>query len=461
MEGACFRVADRPELGGKAAVATRRIRAGEVVLCEKPLHLWPVSVDALDAAARALHERIVQAWPEGDMGLAASGGDLAGRTRLAVHMVARCGLPDDVLAQLDNFSRPTEFGGLDVQPLRVSVQIVAARVDEVRAVGAEAMLEWLLVVMTNSHSFAGQRAALHCTGSKFAHGCNPHVHYVSSEENGLVYRAVRDIADGQVIFFSYLGERDLWASTARRQAVLRSSKLFRCACERCATDADFLRPLPCPSCGQSRQMHSELRGVWACTGCSAEYADGDAAMQPFLDDERRLVDDVLYIGAQLHALDAGMAQTLLLGFVMQATREIGDGHWIVAAAHRALCELFFRLRVQLGDGDDAFFLTQAAKHAFTAFSFGARHVAAACPAAMVAYAPFAFGVLALAGREADARAVLAHYPTVEAAVGQPGADADEDDEVLVMSRAYHAAVSSTPASSEATTEGERGTAGGT
>eukprot|EP00961_Rhodomonas_salina_P117790 1585270-Rhodomonas_salina.1 len=123
------------------------------------------------------------------------------------------------------------------------------------------VLKVLLIRDANSHAFLGKRdvfkeelgdsqteklSALFHKGSKAEHSCLPNVEYSSKNGFGLEYRAIRPIAEGEHIRYSYID--GLWSkSQAERQNTLVETKHFICGCIRCAAPDDC-RAVMCPAC---------------------------------------------------------------------------------------------------------------------------------------------------------------------------------------------------------------------
>jgi len=91
----------------------------------------------------------------------------------------------------------------------------------------------------NSHTFIGtngetvgqeSESAIFSIGSKAAHSCAPNCSYTSKVlDDHLIYFAVRPIASGENITFSYIG----YMPTFQRREELKESKDFLCECSKC------------------------------------------------------------------------------------------------------------------------------------------------------------------------------------------------------------------------------------
>ena len=104
------------------------------------------------------------------------------------------------------------------------------------------LLSWLLA----SHTLANDGTALFRVGHRANHSCDPNAAYHADALTGmLVYSALRPIAAGEEICFSYLHAHELLMPASLRRQMLLGRKRFECACERCvAADRDDAAPVP-------------------------------------------------------------------------------------------------------------------------------------------------------------------------------------------------------------------------
>ncbi|KAL8452163.1 hypothetical protein Emed_001470 [Eimeria media] len=98
----------------------------------------------------------------------------------------------------------------------------------------------------NAHGLPTQaRWAVYPKAAMVNHSCEPNVTYRNL--NGLlVYFAVRDIAQGDMITMTYIDQ--LYASAAFRSQRLLDTKCFTCKCSRCESSEEKERRMLCPSC---------------------------------------------------------------------------------------------------------------------------------------------------------------------------------------------------------------------
>lgn len=108
--------------------------------------------------------------------------------------------------------------------------------------------------------FAGGRCF--STFSRMNHSCFPNVVYIGTPKRWS-FKALRRIRCGEELFHSYLG-RELLLPTEIRRRHLWRSKCFECACERCSSELDPLRCIPCQPCALelTQLVVAHKPGVW-------------------------------------------------------------------------------------------------------------------------------------------------------------------------------------------------------
>lgn len=117
---------------------------------------------------------------------------------------------------------------------------------------------------------ASTSCALFLYASKVSHSCYPNTTYTSNTKDGkMEYKAVREISEGEMVTFPYIG--NLWETpTHMRRKVLQDSKSFLCKCERCMSP-DWLRLIKCPcnSKGFLECTYDDQQGLplWTCASC--------------------------------------------------------------------------------------------------------------------------------------------------------------------------------------------------
>lgn len=210
------------------------------------------------------------------------------------------------------------------------------------------LVRFLHVVDLNIHrdgevednsSFAG----LFVFGSKFSNSCAPNCRWSFGTEGHLEYHAIRDIAPGEALTFSYIGNGlSLVEGTVARQRRL-GALWFVCRCSRC-TGPETTRQMRCPLCSaphcapdteeESASKFIDWTGAgplqdvipepktWRCSSCEGTTP---ASRMP-LDVERelsQLVPEVLGNTPETAANDRRRAWQLS----QRASRELGPLHW--------------------------------------------------------------------------------------------------------------------------------------
>eukprot|EP00835_Amoeboradix_gromovi_P003169 NODE_200_length_15202_cov_0.356618.p2 type:complete len:392 gc:universal NODE_200_length_15202_cov_0.356618:14801-13626(-) len=108
------------------------------------------------------------------------------------------------------------------------------------------MFKILTIPMLNGHNIGDSACGLYNMGSKFTHDCDPNC-VVTSKDDDIIFKAVRDIEVGQVLTCSYLSAEELLMPTILRRYSLLMKKSFVCECYRCSSP-DLQRSFSC-SCG--------------------------------------------------------------------------------------------------------------------------------------------------------------------------------------------------------------------
>ena len=214
----------------------------------------------------------------------------------------------------------------------------------------------LLIADTNAHSYTGHttaftessgssmysaesNSALFKVGSKVAHSCLPNVSYYSKNSHGsLTYVAIREIEDGDMITFSYIG--DLWTTpTQGRRAALLASKNFICCCVRCR-DVDTCRAAAC-KCGGIAHPQPAAPEVWSCQQCGPLNAD---AVKAVVKQEMRLTKQLAMFEAALQNPDGSGLQKITPKMIIDFATEIGKRlnatHYLVCRAYNLLTTVY-------------------------------------------------------------------------------------------------------------------------
>lgn len=250
---------------GRVLLATRDFQVGQIVMTEPPLLVWESDgthsgedildfLDAYDSASEETQRAVLDCYhPD----LNATSG-----------LVAKYGA----------WSRST---------------VLAARLDNMPA---DLIHKLLMIKVTNAHSYSGAvssyseqvmqfpggnpsaRVALFNMGSKVNHACVPNTQYSSKRSDGMcAYTAVRQISAGEMVTFSYLGDKVWQTPTVARRADLLERYGFECHCAHCeaGTLSEPCRRLRCPSCGDGSSAELGIAGdasgeaLWSCAKCGA------------------------------------------------------------------------------------------------------------------------------------------------------------------------------------------------
>jgi hypothetical protein len=137
-----------------------------------------------------------------------------------------------------------------------------------------------------SHS---EQCALYLYASKVSHSCRPS--YTSNTDDGkLEYKAIQEIAAGDMITFSYIA--DVWSTpTHLRRKKLQDERSFLCKCTRCVKP-DWLRLIKCKHCHKGLlacTYDDEGFPTWTCQSCNeaALYIDCKASEDSMSDKIRQ------------------------------------------------------------------------------------------------------------------------------------------------------------------------------
>ena len=135
--------------------------------------------------------------------------------------------------------------------------------------------------------FGGQSVQLMFAGSMFEHSCSPNCFLGASKgDEPQTYRALRDIAEGEVLSIDYLNFPSGYCSMTKRAEAFQKWG-FTCSCPRCTELPEVERSFNCAECGEPdlcpcKPGGSELQ----CLSCK-KVADGNYAAR-CLDREAQL-----------------------------------------------------------------------------------------------------------------------------------------------------------------------------
>ncbi|KAL8434849.1 hypothetical protein ACSSS7_002815 [Eimeria intestinalis] len=148
---------------------------------------------------------------------------------------------------------------------------------------AKAFKLFLARLKRNAHGLPTQaRWAMYPKAAMVNHSCEPNVTYRNL--NGLlVYFAVRDIAQGDMITMTYIDQ--LYASAAFRSQRLLDTKCFTCKCSRCEFAEEKERRMLCPSCRPIKLKIVDPAAEVPSTAPSSEAAKTERG-KPIVDDQQ-------------------------------------------------------------------------------------------------------------------------------------------------------------------------------
>ncbi|KAI9244457.1 hypothetical protein BDA99DRAFT_448428 [Phascolomyces articulosus] len=304
------------ELEGRSLVTKKPLNAGDIILVEQPRLRYLIEPTCRSSLSPYYSKRLWKQLKESVVDK-----DLELTPGVPAAMLAYLALKDR--SSYDFFYYPDlDQDHTTVQSVKEACTSVVATVPEFKDLDAKEMATFILKIYGNAHtvSFAHERKqpthkrrkerrqwyipkfgepydmsgfyseldasdnkqqqrsmiCLMTWGSKFAHSCAPNMFLqYEPSENVMVFRAVRPLAPGTVLSFSYLPEDDMTlgglvcGTTVLRQAKLRKFKFFECACTRCQ-DFDWSRGQDTIEKCQEvyyRQQH------WECTQCRTEYPE--------------------------------------------------------------------------------------------------------------------------------------------------------------------------------------------
>ena len=207
-----FGVAQHP-LRGHTWVARKKLRAGRVLLRDEPLLVFRTADHLGDPVMRELQDRVAP-------------------------FLGAQPYPPEAVALFDRIAEriaEREFSQLSAVAKRRYLALADAFAPAAKTLGGR--------YKTNSfaHIFADgyEGAIVYDIVSRLNHSCAPNL--ASTGARGIhgfadataEVAALRDVAEGEELFISYLTEDDLEKPTSARRALLQSKYNFMCGCERC------------------------------------------------------------------------------------------------------------------------------------------------------------------------------------------------------------------------------------
>eukprot|EP00961_Rhodomonas_salina_P180110 2430824-Rhodomonas_salina.1 len=221
------------ESWGLGLFAKRAFSVGETVLCELPL----LTIDDEKLQTDTYTDQLIAITEQ-------CGIDPDTVTPVR----AFCHSPEDSRAKILQLYCPPEPPSEAFRAVKTACTqfcSVSAFTDEHPWVNAADLIRFLLVFDINCHG-----NALFNLSTRLSHSCEPNTFCRTETEAGdLAYIAIRDIKDGDLLSFSYVGGGSfLILPTTLRRARLRKLD-FVCTCSRCS-GPDMMRTLRCPKCSE-------------------------------------------------------------------------------------------------------------------------------------------------------------------------------------------------------------------
>jgi hypothetical protein len=200
----------------------------------------------------------------------------------------------------------------------------------------------------NAHAFVGLQgdfkatvgaedpeSALFEKGSKVQHSCAPNCSYTSKVlEDHLIYFAVRPIASGENITFSYIG----YMPTFQRREELKSTKDFLCECSKC-DGIDYANAYLCGKGGckgiKLGDYHDSDNSAeeWCCESCNnTDIPD----LKIFDDIQRRF--EILQSSYTSGGVKPHHAESLQM-LVRETITKLSPTHYLVTEMYSALSTL--------------------------------------------------------------------------------------------------------------------------
>ncbi|XP_057376965.1 SET domain-containing protein SmydA-8-like [Daphnia carinata] len=358
---------------GRRLIACRDLKAGDVILQEKPLVIGPKytagqvclscysSVDGRTKCSQC-------GWPTCgraechtndsdhavECGLIASGGrPIVGSLPVQAYqsvMVLRClALKDqnpgrwEELLQLESHVQERRQGGLEDVDRATSVRLIRDTLG--LDVPEELILQLCGILMVNSFEQPPMKAnspqglvAVYSTASLLEHDCVANAIKTFTNKGDIVIRAAVSISKGDKISLCYT--EPLWG-TVNRQRHLSQTKFFRCACERCKdpTELDtFISGLYCQKCPPQSgilliENPLDETSDWVCRQCGTR--------QP----ANYVAEIIESVGKEIVALKKGSLKDCE-GFLRKFSKILHPNHFYLTDVKMALCQMYGHLEGQ-------------------------------------------------------------------------------------------------------------------
>eukprot|EP00440_Ansanella_granifera_P007667 gb/GFBE01008296.1/.p1 GENE.gb/GFBE01008296.1/~~gb/GFBE01008296.1/.p1 ORF type:complete len:470 (+),score=90.85 gb/GFBE01008296.1/:1-1410(+) len=188
----------------------------------------------------------------------------------------------------------------------------------------------LRAIRTNSVALPDGGGAVYGLSCRANHSCRPNASLCVGPDARMKLRALRDIAPGEDVLVSYIGEGDLLRSQSHRQHLIDTWG-FECDCERCV-GPDDTRGFQCVACGEGvmNVQPSDTSGTrWGPCDCCEAVLPSEALAGA----EQEWVQHIsaLRPGPMRDAMAAAMHEGLVTSLADDpAAGPALDAHWVSA-----------------------------------------------------------------------------------------------------------------------------------
>jgi len=191
--------------------------------------------------------------------------------------------------------------------------------------------------------------SVYFASSFVSHSCGANAVWNEGDDGAHILRARQNIAAGDEVTISYLEEHVLLQSAQTRKRILQWSKLFECACQRCAPPrgadgpaklgADGCRGFHCKKCKRCGVFHrldrckaaDGLRGV-ACVHCGTLVDSKEAKRllraEANLESKINELDEQLESKSIVEVMHESHAENSLRMIRRGVSGPVGPQHWL-------------------------------------------------------------------------------------------------------------------------------------
>jgi len=255
---------------GLALFATQGMNVGEVVVQERPFFTRPQTKQVKQYAVLSTPQW-AEAFKQIQEPLRVPGEDADAKIFASTAMVRNALGYAKALFQVRQSLMQLHCPDLESSHPLITVayrlaELCLDQIEECQGLDQQELQRAILVIEMNI--FTGGRCF--AILSRLNHSCFPNAVVIGTNDHWC-FKALRPIRADEEFLVSYLG-MELLLPTEIRQRHLWRSKCFECECERCMSDADPMRAIPCRWCAKSRRwfvvIHSA--GTWLREAPSTE-----------------------------------------------------------------------------------------------------------------------------------------------------------------------------------------------